>query len=84
VIVKTIGVTIIPFGAKKCPMNPFKITVNVASAILLFIFFCRLYRHSLTANGWQLTADGPNASTLRENRLSNIEKFRPRTTSGHL
>lgn len=31
-------------------MNPFKITVNVASpnAVLLFIFFCRLFRHRLT------------------------------------
>jgi hypothetical protein len=39
-------------------MNPFKITVNVASAILLFIFFCRLYRHSLTANVPTLRAVG--------------------------
>ncbi len=51
-IVKIIGVSIIPLGAKKCPMNPFKITVIVASpnAVLLFIFSCRLCRHSLTAN----------------------------------
>jgi hypothetical protein len=33
-------------------MSPFNITVNVANpnAFLLFIFFCRLCRHSLTAN----------------------------------
>ena len=43
VIVKTIGVNKIPFGAKKCPINPFKITVNTAipNAILLLIFLCR-------------------------------------------
>ena len=41
VIVKTIDVSIIPFGAKKCPISPFKNTVKVASpnAVLLFIFF---------------------------------------------
>jgi hypothetical protein len=60
VIVKTIGVNIIPLGAKKCPMNPFKITVNVASpkAVLLFICYCRLCRHSLTANDLRLKEVG--------------------------
>jgi hypothetical protein len=39
VIIKTIGVKKIPFGAKKCPINPLSMIINVANpiAILLFI-----------------------------------------------
>jgi hypothetical protein len=35
-------------------------------------------------NDSQLTADGPSRSNLRENSISNIEKFSQRTTTGHL
>jgi hypothetical protein len=37
-----------------------------------------------TANDWQLTADGPYFSNLRENCISNIGNFPQRTTTGHL
>ena len=39
VIIKTIGVNKIPFGAKKCPISPFKITVKVASPMAVLFFF---------------------------------------------
>ena len=50
--------------------------VNIANSRRIFII--------IAYNDSQLTADGPYFSNLRENYISNIEKFPQRTTTGHL